>query len=107
MAETPDNPHIVIHGAGSVGCFIGGAWIMSGLSVSFIGRDEVRQEIADNGLTVTDSERRRLEVRPDEVDFSTDAKALASADIIALCVKSTGTEAAAGEIGRHARKGAR
>ena len=105
-AEVPDNPHIVIHGAGSVGCLIGGTWMLSGLPVSFYGRQSVRDEIAENGLTVTDSERRRIEARPDEVDFSTDAKVLARGDIIALCVKSTGTEQAAKEIARHARKGA-
>ena len=106
MASSPDNPHIVIHGAGSVGCLIGGTWMLSGVPVSFYGRQSVKDEIAENGLTVTDSERRRIEARPDEVDFSTEAKVLARGDIIALCVKSTGTEQAAKEIARHARKGA-
>jgi 2-dehydropantoate 2-reductase len=101
-----DDPHIVVHGAGSVGCYIGAAWMAAGLPVSFLGRDSVRDEIAANGLTVTDSERRRIEIRPDEVDFATKPKALARADVIALCVKSNGTAAAAKEIARHARKGA-
>ena len=100
-----DDPHIVIHGAGSIGCYIGAAWALPGLPVSFIGRRSIKDEIAANGLTVTDGEGRRLELRPDEVDFSTDPAALARADIVALCVKSTGTEAAAAEIGRHARPG--
>ncbi|MDQ4087291.1 MAG: 2-dehydropantoate 2-reductase [Pseudomonadota bacterium] len=104
-AAVPDNPHIVIHGAGSVGCYIGAAWMAARLSVSFLGRQSVKDEIAANGLTVTDSERRRIEIRPDEVDFSTKPKALARADIIALCVKSNGTGEAANEIKRHARKG--
>ncbi|HWT11730.1 MAG TPA: 2-dehydropantoate 2-reductase [Allosphingosinicella sp.] len=104
-ASPPGPPHIVIHGAGSVGCYIGATWLAAGLSVSFLGRQEVKDEIAANGLTVTDSERRRLEARPDEIDFSTRPKALARADIVALCVKSNGTAAAAREISRHARKG--
>ena len=104
--EVPPNPHIVIHGAGSVGCYIGAAWMLAGLPVSFIGRQSVKDEIAANGLTVTDSERRRIEARPDEVDFSTDPAALAKGDIVALCVKSTGTQAAADEIKRHGRRGA-
>jgi 2-dehydropantoate 2-reductase len=79
---------------------------VSGLPVSFIGRQGVQEEIKANGLTVTDSEGRRIELRPDEVDFSTTAKALKRADIVALCVKSNGTEAAAQEIRKHARKGA-
>ena len=104
MAELPENPHVAIHGAGSVGCWIGGAWIAAGLAVSFVGRPGVRDEIAANGLTLTDTERRRIELRPDEVDFAVNAKALRKTDIVALCVKSTGTAAAAKEIARHARK---
>ena len=107
MASTPaESPHIVVHGAGSVGCYIGAAWLAAGLSVSFLGRQSVKDEIAANGLTVTDSERRRIELRPDEVDFSINPKVLKRADVIALCVKSHGTEAAAKEIARHGRKGA-
>jgi 2-dehydropantoate 2-reductase len=99
----PDNPHIVIHGAGSIGCWVGAAWLASRLSVSFIGRPSVKAEIEANGLTVTDSEGRRIELRPDEVQFSTSAKELKRAGIIALCVKSNGTEAAAEEIKKFGR----
>ncbi len=107
MAEAADSlPHIVIHGAGSVGCYIGAAWRAAGLGVSFVGRESVRDEIAANGLTVTDSERRRIELRPDEVDFSISPKALARAGLIALTVKSNATADAAKEMKRHARRGA-
>ncbi|MGZ8337690.1 MAG: 2-dehydropantoate 2-reductase [Allosphingosinicella sp.] len=99
-------PRIVIHGAGSIGCWIGGAWAIAGLPVSFVGRPRIRDEIRDNGLTVTDGEGRRIELRPDEVEFSTDPKALGRADVVALCVKSTGTADAAKEIARYARKDA-
>lgn len=88
-----------------MGCHIGAGWMAAGLSVSFLGRQSVKDEIAANGLTVTDSERRRIEARPDEVEFATKPKALARADIVALCVKSNGTAVAAREIARHARKG--
>ena len=106
MAEAAKDPHIVIHGAGSIGCYIGAAWRLAGLPLSFVGRPGIRDEIAANGLTVTDSERRRLEARPDEVDFSTDPATLARGDVIALCVKSNGTAAEAREIARHGRPGA-
>ena len=105
-AASDGDPHIIIHGAGSIGCWVGAAWLAAGLPVTFIGRPSVQEEIEANGLTVTDSDRRRIELRPDEVRFSTSPKALKDGDIIALCVKSNGTEAAAKEIGRHARKGA-
>jgi 2-dehydropantoate 2-reductase len=44
------SPHIVVMGAGSIGCFIGGAWQAGGAKVSFLGRESVRDEIAANGL---------------------------------------------------------
>ena len=105
MAEAPADPKIIVHGAGAIGCWIGGCWRLSGLPVSFVGRASTQREIAENGLTLTDGVGRRIELRPDEVDFSVNPKSLKRADIIALTVKSTGTEAAAKEIAKHGRKG--
>jgi 2-dehydropantoate 2-reductase len=96
------NPRIAVLGAGSIGCWIGGAWAASGLEITLVGRERVRDEIAANGLTLSDSEGGRIELRPDEVKVATDPKALAGADIVLLCVKSTGTAEAAKEIARHA-----
>lgn len=98
--------HVAILGAGSVGCFIGGAWASAGVPVTFIGRERIGGEIAANGLTLTDYSGWRVRLAPEQVEFSTRPAALAKADVIALCVKSTGTAAAAKEIARHARKGA-
>ncbi|HEX8483130.1 MAG TPA: 2-dehydropantoate 2-reductase [Allosphingosinicella sp.] len=97
---------VAILGAGSVGCFVGGAWAAAGIPVSFVGRERVGREIAGNGLTLTDHSGWRVRLAPDQVDFATRPNALAGADIIALCVKSTGTAAAAKEIARNAKKGA-
>jgi 2-dehydropantoate 2-reductase len=100
------SPHIVVLGAGSIGCFIGGAWVAAGAKVSFIGRERVRDDIAANGLGLSDYSGWRIHLAHDLIDFHTKPAVLAKADIIALCVKSMGTAAAAKEIGRHARKGA-
>ena len=100
-----ENPHIVVHGAGSVGCYLGAAWKAAGLPVTLLGRKRVGEEIEANGLTITDSEGGRIALRPDEVDFTSDPKALSKADIVALTVKSNGTLAAAREIARHGRPG--
>ncbi|MEA3004460.1 MAG: 2-dehydropantoate 2-reductase, partial [Sphingomonadales bacterium] len=96
---------IVVLGAGSIGCFVGGAWQAAGLDVSFIGRESIGAAIAENGLTLTDFSGWRVRLPPEQVAFSTRPAALRDAEIILLAVKSTGTEAAAKEIGRHAKKG--
>ena len=100
------SPRIAILGAGSVGCFLGGAWQAAGLSVAFVGRERIGAAIAKEGLTLTDYSGWRMRLGPEQVDYSTRPAALAKADIVALCVKSPGTDAAAKEIGRHAKKGA-
>jgi 2-dehydropantoate 2-reductase len=99
-------PHIAVMGAGSIGCFIGGAWQAAGCRVSFLGREQIRQEIAAQGLALSDLEGWRMHLAHDLVNFSTKPAILAKADIIALCVKRHDSFAAAKEIGRHGRKGA-
>ncbi|HEX8535206.1 MAG TPA: 2-dehydropantoate 2-reductase [Allosphingosinicella sp.] len=100
------SPHIVVMGAGSIGCFIGGAWLAAGAKLSFLGRQRMGDEIAANGMALSDHDGWRIHLAHDLVDFHTKPATLGKADVIALCVKSHGTEAAAREIGRHARKGA-
>ena len=100
-----DAPRVAILGAGSVGCFVGGAWAAAGVPVSFVGRERIGAAIAQNGLTLTDHSGWRVRLAPEQVDYSTKPAALAGADLIALCVKSNGTAEAAREIGRNARKG--
>ena len=93
-------------GAGSVGCFLGGAWQAAGCKVTLIGREHVRAEIAEHGLTVSDLTGWKRELQSSQISFATKPAALAKADVIAVCVKSNATEAAAREIARHGRKGA-
>jgi 2-dehydropantoate 2-reductase len=97
---------VAIFGAGSVGCFVGGAWAAAGVPVSFVGRERMAGEIAEHGLTLTDFSGWRTRLAPGQVEYSTKPAALAGAEVIALCVKSTATAAAAKEIARNASKGA-
>lgn len=95
---------IVVLGAGSVGCFIGGAWHAAGLDVSFIGRDQIAADVAEHGMRLTDLDGWKTRITPAEARFSTKPAALAKADIVLLCVKSNGTAAAAKQIAVHARR---
>jgi 2-dehydropantoate 2-reductase len=101
-----EGPRIAIHGAGSIGCWIGGCWAAAGLPVRLVGRQSFAEAIAENGLTLTDSGGWHTRLSPEQVDFSTKPADLAKADVIAVCVKSTATAEAAKEIARHGRKGA-
>ncbi len=96
---------VAILGAGSVGCLIGGCWTDAGLPVTFIGRERIATDVAEHGLTVSDYSGWTRHFAPAEVDFATSAERLSDAQIIAVCVKSGATEAAAREIRDHAQLG--
>lgn len=81
-------------GAGAVGCYFGGMLARAGLPVTLIGRATHVDAIRERGL--------RLETQHfDEivrVDVSTAADAVAGADVVLFCVKSTDSEKSAREI---------
>ena len=97
---------VAILGAGSVGCFIGGAWAAAGVPVTFVGRQAIGDAIAKDGLTLTDHKGWRVRLGAEQVDFQTKPTGIAQADLIALCVKSNATASVAKEIARNAKKGA-
>ena len=97
-------PRITVLGAGSVGCFIGGAWAAAGLPVSFIGRPKIAHDIHEHGLTLSNYSGWRVSVS--DADFACVPAALADAEIVALCVKSGATAEAARDIAQHAPDGA-
>jgi 2-dehydropantoate 2-reductase len=95
---------IAVFGAGSVGCFIGGAWAAAGLPVGFIGRPRIAHDIREHGLTLSDFSG--WETRLRDLDYACVPAELPDADIILLCVKSGATADAAREIAEHGREGA-
>src|SRR5206468_2218813 len=99
-------PKVAILGAGSVGCFIGGAWAAAGLPVTFIGRPKLSQDLDEHGLTLSDYSGWQAHLAPGEVDYRCGPEALEEAQVIALTVKSGDTAAAAEDIARHATPGA-
>jgi 2-dehydropantoate 2-reductase len=93
-------------GAGSVGCFIGGAWAAAGVPVTFIGRRKLSKDVDEHGLTLSDYSGWQVKLAPGEVDFRCGPEGLADAQVIALTVKSGDTAAAAAEIAEHGTPGA-
>ncbi len=95
-------PRIVVLGAGSIGCFIGGLWKHAGLDVTLIGRPSVRETVAANGLHLTDHQGLDVSLPPRSIAVETGPQALAGAHLVVLAVKSTSTQDAAAEIFRYA-----
>jgi len=99
-------PKVAILGAGSVGCFIGGAWAAAGLPVTLIGRPKFSQDIDSHGLTLSDYAGWEARLAPGDVDYRCGPEALDEAEVIALTVKSGDTAEAAAQIAEHAKAGA-
>ncbi|MEP5152854.1 2-dehydropantoate 2-reductase [Planktotalea sp.] len=92
--------HIVILGAGAIGCHFG-ASIANGVAnaggqVTLIGRDATLDPLRQNPLIVDG--QTKIEVPPEKVTLTSDPKALAQADLIALALKSHGLETAMEQI---------
>src|SRR5438270_2414716 len=99
-------PKIAILGAGSVGCFIGGAWAAAGLDVTFIGRPRLSNDVDQFGLTLSDYTGWQARLAPGDVDYRCGPEALEEAEVIALTVKSGDTASAADDIATHCTAGA-
>lgn len=96
---------IVVHGAGTIGCLVGGLLAASGARVRLLGRPRMIDELKHFGMHLTDLAGRQQEVPREWLQLRTDAAALGGAGLILLTVKSQATAAAAAEIAAHADRG--
>lgn len=105
--DLPDDPHFVIAGAGSIGCFVGGLLAAAGRRVTLLVRPRVAAEIRAHGLTMTDMDGMALNAAAEALTLSEDPTCMADADIILVTVKSRSTADIARDIAQHAPKSAR
>ncbi len=82
-------------GAGSVGCYLGGALAAAGVNVHFVGRPRVLQALAQQGLTVSDMDGRRTALPADALHLHAEIPANLDPTLTLLCVKSGATVEAA------------
>jgi len=93
---------VVVLGAGSVGCYLGGLLVGRVREVVMIGRQGLADEVQTlGGLTLSDYRGRREVVGADRFRFVTDASEMAGADVIVVAVKGTATEEAGELIARY------
>ena len=97
-----NKPHIVVAGAGAIGCFVGGLLATAGHKVTLLARPRIAQEIRTHGLTLTDYAGLACVVAPDALTLSEDPACLAHADIVLVTVKSGGTAQIGRSIAQHA-----
>ena len=91
-------PHIVIAGAGMIGCFVGGQLAAGGRKVSFLARPRIAEELERNGLTLSDQDDCTLRVAAKDLAIAIDPAVLASADVVLVTVKSGATREMAASI---------
>ncbi|WP_270727403.1 2-dehydropantoate 2-reductase [Shimia sp. Alg240-R146] len=97
-------PRILVAGAGSIGCFVGGMLARGVQDVTLLVRPYMVEEIAIQGILLTDFGGLDEALPPDSVTLVTDPAGLAEADIILVTVKSGATAAIADQIAEHASK---
>ncbi|MFZ1101713.1 MAG: 2-dehydropantoate 2-reductase [Hyphomicrobiaceae bacterium] len=97
---------IVVAGAGSIGCYVGGCLALAGRDVTLFLRSPLAYAIARRGLRVSDLDGADRLVASSAVRLATDsAAAFAEADIILVTVKMRDTLAMAELIAKHAPSG--
>ena len=91
---------IVVAGAGSIGCFVGGLLQNTGHDVTYLGRPRILDALRDNGLRLTDFTGLDAAITPGAL--TEDPACLATADVILVAVKSGATDDMANLIAQHA-----
>ncbi len=89
---------VLVMGAGTIGCFIGGSLAAAGVPVTFVGRPRVLEKLARHGLTLTDIDGAKRTLPADSLRLCGQVPAGAKPALVLLCVKSGATAEAAGEL---------
>lgn len=99
-AEVPDRPpgEVLVMGAGTIGCFVGGRLAAAGVPVTFVGRPRVLQGLAEHGLALTDLEGGTHRLPAASLRLSEQVPVGAMPALVLLCVKSGATAEAAAEL---------
>lgn len=93
-------PHVLVMGAGSVGCLVGGRLQAAGARVDYIGRPRLLDRLREHGLRLTDLDGGQCHLPPASLNLATDVPPGARPDLVLLCVKSRDTVAAALTLGQ-------
>lgn len=90
---------VLVMGAGSIGCFVGGSLQAAGVPVQYIGRPRVLSALRRHGLTLTDLDGHRTQLPASALACSETLASLRPA-LVLLAVKSGATREAAAALAR-------
>lgn len=89
---------VLVMGAGSVGCFVGGLTQLAGVPVHFVGRPRVLAHLREHGLRLTDQDGLDRHIPPPQLRLHEAPPAGLAPDLVLLCVKSGATASAAAAL---------
>jgi 2-dehydropantoate 2-reductase len=102
MRSTADRPRpgaerapLLVMGAGTIGCWLGGCLQAAGVPVVFVGRPRVLGALRAHGLTLTDLDGRREHLPSDSLALHETVPAGITPSLVLLAVKSGATADAA------------
>lgn len=98
LPPTGPAPTVLVMGAGSIGCWLGGRLQAAGATVHLVGRPRMLQALAANGLTLTDRDGGHTQLPAGSLHLHTGVPAGLQPSLVLLCVKSGATAAAAAEL---------
>jgi len=89
---------VLVMGAGSIGCWLGGRLQAQGTPVHLVGRPRVLQGLSQHGLTLTDRDGGKLMLPASQLSLHTAVPSGVAPALVLLCVKSQATARAAEEL---------
>ncbi len=97
MDMTNPEKKIIVYGAGSIGCYIGGQLLHAGIDCTLLGRRVMCSELSTHGLKLTDYENTDTWLPP-PLPVISDLSLLPRTDIVLLTVKCRDVEEAAKDL---------
>lgn len=98
MTDATPPGAVLVMGAGSVGCWLGGSLAAAGVPVIWVGRPRVLAALRAHGLTLTALDAPRRHLAPATLDLHERVPGGATPALVLLCVKSGATAEAAAEL---------
>jgi 2-dehydropantoate 2-reductase len=89
---------VLVMGAGSVGCFVGGVLAAAGVDVTFVGRPRILDALRSDGLRLTDLDGADVRLPPDALRLHERVPNGLAPTLVLLAVKSSATAEAAAEL---------